>query len=349
MISYILSISRPIEVALLRPQKWANGIFYGTTFLNWVFEITAVGKLTALANSTQGSGPTGALIQATNGKFYGTASSGGENGGGTVFEMTPGGKATTLHSFCSQSNCADGKTPWAGLIQATDGNLYGTTSAGGANLYGTIFKITTAGKLTTLYSFCSQSGCTDGASPYEGLVQATNGTLYGTTHSGGTDNLGTIYSLSVGLGPFVQTVPSSAKVGAPVLILGNNLTGTTSVSFSSTAATFTVASGTEIKTTVPAGATTGTVEVTTPKGTLKSNVIFHVTPQITSFTPPSGKVGTPVTINGVSLTQTNKVTFGGVKATTFSVNTDMQITAKVPTVSKDRTHCNHNARWNRCK
>ena len=156
MISYILSVSRPIEVALLRPQKWANGIFYGTTFLNWVFEITAAGKLTALANSTQGSGPTGALIQATNGKFYGTASSGGENGGGTVFEMTPGGKATTLHSFCSQSNCADGKTPWAGLIQATDGNLYGTTSAGGANLYGTIFKITTAGKLTTLYSFCSQ-------------------------------------------------------------------------------------------------------------------------------------------------------------------------------------------------
>ena len=60
-------------------------------------------------------------------------------------------------------------------------------------------------------------------------------------------------------------------------------------------------------------------------------MIFHVTPQITSFTPPSGKVGTPVTINGVSLTQTNKVTFGGVKATTFSVNTDMQITAKVPT------------------
>ena len=132
----------------------------------------------------------------------------------------------------------------------------------------------------------------------------------------------------------MQTVPSSAKVGAPVLILGNNLTGTTSVSFSSTAATFTVASGTEIKTTVPAGATTGTVEVTTPKGTLKSNVIFHVTLQITSFTPPSGKVGTPVTINGVSLTQTKKVTFRGVKATTFSVNTDMQITANVPTGAK---------------
>ncbi len=318
-----------------RLVQGTDGLFYGTTYLSWVFKITAAGKLTTVVPTTQGSGPTGALIQATNGKFYGTTSAGGAyNDGGTVFEMTPGGVASTIYNFCLLSNCADGETPLAGLVQATDGNLYGTTSAGGANSGGTIFKITTAGKLTTLYSFCSQTGCTDGASPYEGLLQATNGTLYGTTYSGGTDDFGTVYSLSVGLGPFVQTVPTSGKVGAPVIILGNNLTGATSVSFNGTAATFTVASGSEIKTTVPAGATTGPVEVTTSKGTLKSNVIFRVTPQITSFTPPSGKVGTPVTINGVSLTQTKKVTFGGVTATTFSVNTDMQITANVPTGAK---------------
>jgi uncharacterized repeat protein (TIGR03803 family) len=318
-----------------RLVQGTNGLFYGTTYLDWVFEITAAGKLTALANTTQGNGPTGALIQATNGKFYGTTSAGGAHSGGTVFEMALGGTASTLYSFCKLSNCADGETPLAGLIQATDGNLYGTTSAGGANGGGTIFRITTAGTLTTLYSFCSQSGCTDGASPYEGLVQATNGTLYGTTHSGGTDNLGTIYSLSVpGLGPFVQTVLTSGKVGAPVIILGNNLTGATSVSFNGTAATFTVASGTEIKTTVPDGATTGTVAVTAPKGTLKSNVPFRVTPYITSFTPTSGPVGTPVTINGVSLTQTKNVTFGGVIATTFNVNSDIQVSANVPTGAK---------------
>jgi uncharacterized repeat protein (TIGR03803 family) len=315
-----------------RLVQGTNGLFYGTTYRDWVFEMTPAGKVTALPNNTHGGGPTGALIQATNGKFYGTTSAGGANNGGTLFEMTSAGKATTIYSFCSLSNCVDGETPYAGLIQATDGNLYGTTSAGGANLDGTIFKITTAGKLTTLYNFCSQQGCTDGASPYEGLLQATNGTLYGTTYSGGTDNLGTIYSLSVpGLGPFVQTLPTSGKVGAPVIILGNNLTGTTSVSFNGTTATFAVASDTEIKTTVPAGATTGPVAVATSKGKLKSNVAFRVTPQIANFTPTSGPVGKPVTITGVSLTQTSKVTFGGAKATTFTVKSDTQVIADVPT------------------
>jgi uncharacterized repeat protein (TIGR03803 family) len=326
-----------------RLVQGTNGNFYGMTYEGGansggtVFQITTGGKLTTLYSFTggaDGAGPVGALIQASNGKFYGTTSAGGAHSGGTVFEMAPGGTASTLYSFCKLSSCADGETPWAGLIQATDGNLYGTTSAGGANGGGTIFRITTAGTLTTLYSFCSQSGCTDGDSPYEGLLQATNGDLYGTTYYGGTDNDGTIYSSSVGLGPFVQTVTTSGKVGAAVIILGNNLTGTTNVSFNGTTATFTVASGTEIKTTVPAGATTGTVEVTTPKGTLKSNVIFRVTPQITNFTPPSGKVGTPVTINGVSLTQTKNVTFGGVIATTFNVNSDIQVTANVPTGAK---------------
>jgi len=325
-----------------RLVQGTNGNFYGTTYMGGangegtVFQITAGGKLTTLysfGGGADGAGPADALIQASNGKFYGTTSAGGANSGGTVFEMTPG-KVRTIYNFCSLSSCADGGTPLAGLIQATDGNLYGTTSAGGANGGGTIFRITTAGTLTTLYSFCSQTGCTDGASPYEGLLQATNGTLYGTTYNGGADNDGTIYSLSVGLGPFVQTVTTSGKVGAAVIILGNNLTGTTSVSFGGTVATFTVASDTEIKTTVPVGATTGTVAVTTPKGTLKSNVPFRVTPHITSFTPMNGPIGTPVTINGVSLTQTNKVTFGGVKATTFSVNTDNQVTANVPTGAK---------------
>ena len=87
---------------------------------------------------------------------------------------------------------------------------------------------------------------------------------------------GTVFSLSVGLGPFVETLPASGKVGTKVTILGNNLTGTTSVTFNGTAATFTVVSSTEITTTVPTNAKTGTVEVTTPSGTLNSNVKFRV-------------------------------------------------------------------------
>jgi uncharacterized repeat protein (TIGR03803 family) len=182
---------------------------------------------------------------------------------------------TTLHSF----NGTDGSAPYAGLVQATDGDLYGTTDLGGANgSNGTVFKITPSGTLTMLYSFCSQSGCTDGINPHAGLVQDTNGDFYGTTVDGGTNNNGTLFRLSVGLGPFVKTQPPNGKVGAAVEILGTNLTGATSVSFNGTAAVFTVLSPSLITTTVPAGASSGEVQVVTPSGTLSSHASFRVVP-----------------------------------------------------------------------
>ena len=177
-----------------------------------------------------------------------------------------------------------------GLIQATDGNFYGATSAGGVdrecnngNFFGcgTIFKVTPGGKLTTLYTFCANATCNDGEFPYGSLVQATSGIFYGTTAYGGTSNAcnlgcGTVFSLAVGLGPFVETRPTSGEVGAAVTILGTNLKAATSVTFNGTTAVFTVVSKSEIRTTVPAGASSGTVEVTTPTKTLKSNVAFLV-------------------------------------------------------------------------
>jgi len=166
--------------------------------------------------------------------------------------------------------------PYAGLVQGTDGNLYGTTYRGGDYGNGAIFNITLSGTLTRLYSFPGP----DGANPYAGLVQGTDGNFYGTTYDGAngcTYGCGTVFSLSVGLGPFVKTQPASGKVGAAVKILGTNLTGATSVSFNGTAAVFTVNStGSAISTTVPVGATTGTVQVVTPNGTLSSNVPFRV-------------------------------------------------------------------------
>jgi uncharacterized repeat protein (TIGR03803 family) len=320
----------------------ANGNFYGTTQdggsssnceggCGTVFKITPGGTLTTLHSfdGPDGEFPAAGLVQATDGNFYGTTTGVGANGdGGTVFKITPGGTLTTLHSF----DGPDGEFPAAGLVQATDGNFYGTTTGVGANGDGgTVFKITPGGTLTTLYNFCTQSHCTDGASPDGGLFQATNGNLYGTTFAGGVSDDGVVFRLSVGLGPFVETQTTSGKVGAAVKILGTKLTGATSVTFNGTAAVFTVVSSSEITTTVPAGATTGKVQVTTPSGTLSSNVAFRVTPQITSFAPPSGPVGTSVTITGVSLTQTTQVTFGGVKAITFSVTSDTQVTATVPT------------------
>jgi uncharacterized repeat protein (TIGR03803 family) len=266
-----------------------NGNFYGTTKKggahNWgtVFEITPAGKFTTLysfcaqANCADGQSPQTALVQATNGNLYGTTEGGGANGNyGTVFEITPAGRLTTLHSFCAQANCADGQSPWE-LVQATNGRFYGTTYGQWTTPYGTVFEITPAGKLTTLYTFCPQYSCTDGAHPSAGLLQDTDGTFYGTTAGGGGGaDYGTVFSLSVGLGPFVKTQPTSGKVGANVIILGNNLKGTTRVTFNGKVAAFKVVSGTEITATVPTGATTGTVKVTTPAGTLKSNVAFCV-------------------------------------------------------------------------
>lgn len=199
-----------------------------------------------------------------------------------------------LYSFCSLSQCADGETPVAGLVQGTDGNFYGTTYFGGNNNFtcnasscGTLFQITPAGEFTLLYSFCSQSGCADGWAPSSAVMQATNGTFYGTIFAGGVSangcfgvysGCGTVFSLSMGLGPFVQANPGFGRVGNEVGILGNNLSGTTSVTFNGTPATFTVVSSTFIKAQVPTGATTGTIQAAMPSGTLSSNSAFHVIP-----------------------------------------------------------------------
>ena len=276
----------------------ADGNLYGTTTTGGgggrgtVFKITPGGTLTtlysfcSLSNCRDGSGPNGALVQATDGNFYGTTYIGGAYNYGTVFKVTPSGTLTTLHSF----DGTEGGDPHAALVQGTDGNFYGTTYYG-ANGYGTVFKITPGGRLATLYRFCSQPGCTDGTHPYAGLVQDTNGKFYGAACGadcgGGTGTgYGTVFSLSVGLGPFVETQPTSGKVGAAVEILGTDLTEATSVTFNGTPAPFKVVSSSQITTDVPAGATTGKVQVVTPSGTLLSNVPFQVLPSL-RFSPMS--------------------------------------------------------------
>jgi uncharacterized repeat protein (TIGR03803 family) len=380
-----------------------DGKLYGTTQAGGthgggtVYEITLQGVKTTVynfctqVNCTDGQYPVAALVEGTDGTLYGTTEFGGINGDGTVFKLKPGGVRTTLYSFCSQADCTDGNRPVAGLAQGADGNFYGTTYYGGGgngeNCFdgeamgcGTVFKITPAGALTTLYSFCARTNCTDGsyphdglvqaiggdfygttlcggntnstdcyaglgtvfeitpsgtlttlhtfvgaptdgALPYAGLVQATDGSFYGTTDLGGTLDLGTLFvitatgestlhsfsdgeypsgaliqatdgnfygttsggrypgtffRLSMGLGPFVSFARDFGRIGETGPILGQGFTGTTSVSLNGTQASFTVVSDTYIKATVPAGATTGYVTVTTPSGTLTSNVPFHV-------------------------------------------------------------------------
>jgi uncharacterized repeat protein (TIGR03803 family) len=159
-----------------------------------------------------GSAPyTAPLLQGPNGNFYGTTSGGGPNapnGGGTVFEVSSAGQITDLYFFCSQSSCTDGFTPDAGLVLGVDGNFYGTTSQGGANgHYGTIFKITPSGNLTTLYSFCAQSLCTDGGYPTGAVTQGPDGNFYGTAFSGG---VGDAQYCSGGCGTVFRITPQGA-------------------------------------------------------------------------------------------------------------------------------------------
>jgi uncharacterized repeat protein (TIGR03803 family) len=215
-------------------------------------------------------------------------------------------------------------------VQATDGNFYGVGYTGGTKGDGTIFRIAPSGTFSARYNFTGASG----GFPMVTLLQHTTGILYGDTNTAGTHNTGAFYSLKASLGPYAALLPTSGKVGKSIGILGQGFNGATGVSFNGTTATFKISSDTFLTATVPAGATTGLVTVSIPGGNLKSKINFRVTPTIKSFTPTSGPVGTPVTITGVSLKQTSKVTFGGVKAATVVVNSDTQVTANVPTGAK---------------
>jgi uncharacterized repeat protein (TIGR03803 family) len=260
----------------------ASGLLYGTTSYGTAYEQGTVysmslsGTLKTLCafDHSNGSEPIGGLVQGTDGNFYGTTNVGEAYDHGIVFKITPTGTLTTLHSFGG----SDGAQPEGTLVQGTDGNFYGTTAEGGANCApygcGTIFQITPTGTLTTLHSFSGP----DGSEPLGGLVQGTDGNFYGVTWIGGSANAGTIFSLSMGLGPFVKTLPAFGRVGSTITILGTDMTGASSVTFNGTAATFTILSPTDIRVAVPSGATGGTVEVVTPGGTLSSNVPFQVLP-----------------------------------------------------------------------
>ena len=210
------------EYSYAMPVQGADGNFYGTTYLGGskgdgtVFKMSPSGSLTTLHNfgGADGSQPLAGLAAGSDGNFYGTTNLGGSHGAGSVFKVTPSGQFTILHSFCSKAACADGQSSYAGLIQASDGNLYGTTLSGGTQGHGTVFKITKGGIFSTLYSFCAQSGCADGEFPQTGLVQASNGNLYGTTILGGAYGSGTIFELTLS-GALTTLYSACSQTGCP--------------------------------------------------------------------------------------------------------------------------------------
>jgi uncharacterized repeat protein (TIGR03803 family) len=193
-----------------------DGNLYGTTSLGGsgdgtVFRITLAGVFSSLVsfNGVNGSGPAAGLVRGSDGNFYGTTQFGGATDNGTVFRVTPSGALTSLASFAG----TNGNFPLASLLASSDGFLYGTTSGdksvGGTNTFGTVFRVTQAGALTTLAVFNS----TNGASPLAGLIRGTDGNYYGTTFDGGPAGGGSVFRLAE------QPVMSWARAGPGRLTL----------------------------------------------------------------------------------------------------------------------------------
>jgi uncharacterized repeat protein (TIGR03803 family) len=191
----------------------AAGNLYGTTHFGGahgagnVFKLDNAGHYSALydfcsqANCADGGYPYGGLIEDAAGNLFGTTDIGGATslncpsssqypGCGTVYKLDSAGNYTVLYSFCAEANCADGRGPYAGLIEDASGNLYGTTFFGGTSDGGTVFKLDSTGKYSALHSFCAEANCADGFYPYAGLIEDLSGNLYGTTYNGGATNNG---------------------------------------------------------------------------------------------------------------------------------------------------------------
>jgi uncharacterized repeat protein (TIGR03803 family) len=256
-----------------------DGDFYGTTIgggnygYGTVFKVTSNGQLTTLHmfDGTDGNAPSSALVEGTDRDFYGATTMGGSFSQGTLFKITSNGNLTVLYTFTGGSG--KGYDPEGGLAVGTDGAFYGTAYQGGTTNAGTIYRITPQGKFSDIHNF----DVTHGGGPLVTLFQGTKGFLYGDTYRGGTSGFGVFYSQNARLRAFAALIPSSGKIGETIGILGQGFTGATGVSFNGTPATFTVVSGTYLKATVPNGATTGFVIVTTPRNKLKSNKPFAVT------------------------------------------------------------------------
>lgn len=314
----------------------SNGILYGTTVAGGtkgsgtVFKMTTTGTLTTLhnfctlTNCSDGAQPSAGLLQASDGNFYGSTNAGGTNSKGTVFKITASGTLSTLYTFCSLGSCTDGAQPAAKLLQGVDGYLYGTTTSGGKFNHGTVFKITTAGKLTTLYSFCTLAACADGERPEGALIQATDGNFYGTTLLGGAKNFGTIFELKPAgtlttLHSFCQTsgCPDGANPIAGLMQDTNGEFYGTAMDGGSTAFSCDGAGN--------GGTAAGCGTVFTLSTGLKPFV---------SLLSTAGRVGSKVGVLGEGFSASSVVKFNGLKATSTLTDGGL-ITAMVPVGATD--------------
>jgi uncharacterized repeat protein (TIGR03803 family) len=264
------------------PTQGVDGYLYipvaegGTNFCGTIVKMSTAGVINNTYDfpcSPGGSYPIGPLVQSASGGFYSTTQNGGTVGEGTVYKLNSSFSVTVQHSFGNRFG--DGTYPGAGMALGTDGNYYGSTAEGGTYDDGVLFNSTPTGAYTDLYSFNNSANLMQ-MSPLSPPVEYTTGLLYGVTEFGGTSNNGIVYSLSNGLTAFVNSPLFTGKEGSTVLLLGNGLGGTSKVTFNGVPAKYMVQSDTHMTATVPKGATSGWIEVTTASGTVKSRKAFVV-------------------------------------------------------------------------
>jgi uncharacterized repeat protein (TIGR03803 family) len=301
-------------VAAIDGWEWGTAMFggnngnYGVIFQQ---ELANNGRRSIMYNfcnkpgCTDGYFPEGPLVQASDGKIYGTTNSGGLWGGGTLFRWDPASLTlSTLHHFCALPSCADGTYPMSGVIQGKDGNFYGVASSSGVTPSGpgkgTIFKISPAGSTTVLHTFSGP----DGATPV-GIVQSSNGIIYGMTEGGGNHNLGTLFKITTG-GVFTKLHDFT----------GGDFDGSLPHS-------------------APMQRTDGNIYGTTRSGgsVLDTGVVFRLNTGLKPFVkllPALGQVGSVVAIYGTQLAGTTAVTFNGVPSTAVTQASPTLVYAKVP-------------------
>jgi uncharacterized repeat protein (TIGR03803 family) len=293
-------------------RRGGNFVACAGTGCGVVYKMTTTGTLiwSYEFDITHGLYPYAPLVQGSDGNFYGTTQEGGTSGGlggGVVFKITPDGKLSVVHNFCSKPGCADGQYPYSPLIQGEDGNFYGTTAIGGANGFGEVFKVTPTGTLKVLHSMSSAA---DGANPYGGLVQASDGNFYGVNVNDGLNSMGTIFRMTP-TGTLSVLYNFDGTHGAnPYVTLIQHTNGT-------------LYGDTEL------GGTGSQVNCSAGS----CGVFFSYNAGLKAFVnllPGSGKVGSQIGILGQGFNNASVVKFNGVKATSITVVSSTCILATVP-------------------
>ena len=303
-----------------------DGNFYGTTYnggaqgSGTVFKITPSGTLTTLysfcgqTNCADGANPHAALIQSADGNFYGTTVYGGTNGNyGTIFEMTPSGSLTTLHSFCAQSNCVDGANPYAPLLQTGAGLFYGTAVNGGGNYHGTVFSLVVS-ELATITSSPSGASITTAGT---GCAPGTYTTPANLTWSvGGVCSLTFTDPQSIG---GVEYEFASSTINGSSVSHTNPLTVATSYGTLAVNANFSTITGTgpgtatKLSISAPANATAGLpIQFTVTALDSGNNVVtaYNDPVHFTSTDPSATLPGDATLTNGVGTFSASLVTPG---------------------------------------